>query len=171
MRPASVSLPAPVGPLSISSALERNATRSMRAIILVEGRVARLDAGLQELGAFLFLASEAGTDLVVARQIEINKRVRADSRGVLLARRGRLQRHGWKVTRFGQKKHADLRDVRPRRDVDEISARARGRTLYWRAIRAGQPYDLPEIPGSLGSHRCRVHHLVSGEAVAMSSWS
>ena len=86
----------------------------------VEGRIARGDAALEQVAVVQALVGEALGDAVVARQVQVDHRVRAGRLAVLLARRRGLQQPAREQPAFGQQEPADLADVGAGGDVDVV---------------------------------------------------
>src|SRR5262249_26342892 len=86
----------------------------------IERRVARVDARFQERQAFPLLFLEARRDAVVAREIQVDDGVFAGAIFLAFARGRGLNQPRREVARLGEQVHADLRDVRAGRDVDQV---------------------------------------------------
>src|SRR5262249_35003639 len=87
---------------------------------LVERTAARWYSRGQERSLVKFVTLKSRRETVVLRQIEIDDRKPTGIASSHPARRTRLQEPRRDVARLGQQKEANLRDVRSRRDVDEV---------------------------------------------------
>jgi hypothetical protein len=115
----------------------------------VEGGVLGGDAGLEEGLAGAAVLGEAGGDRLVAREVEVDDRVRAGVAGVAAGRRDRLQQPPGQVARLGQQEQADLLDVRAGGDVKaQGSAKS---TRCWRTRVSGETWAMSALTDSASS--------------------
>src|SRR5688572_17976890 len=84
----------------------------------IKGCVTRLNAPFQIRSAFHLLLAEARGNPIIPGKVEVYDRDR--SRLTSIAGRRTLKQPAGQMPRLRQKEKADLSDVRPRRDVNEI---------------------------------------------------